>query len=499
MPVVLAAALQAAGPSTAPSPAIGLEGVTVFDPNELAAAATARAAASRGPIDADALAAAVEILYRERGFIFAEAAVRRGGYGAQVVAVDEGAVDRLVFSGLPPKVQPSLSAIFAPAIGSGPVRQAAFERVLALASDLAGIQVQAELRPNGRENDLVIRGTVRRQAGIAGVEILPARPGAAVRGFVSQEVYGSAITGDLLRLTGVVSREPKDSPSAALFGMYRAPVAANGTYIEAYAGNVTGRRTFDRTQATFRLRGETAGALIGFVAKRDLQNFLYLIAEAEYQRARSRVGGAETESNALSGRLHVTGGHDYARGGIVRWAVTTSAGVRPNRNVQPFTDGPRHFAHLRADLGIVRVVSADSNTTLRFDARSQLSGTTLPEVERFVLGHAPFLRGYAPAEVEGDSGLSGTLEISRSFEWARSRSITSLAPFLFASAGAARLNRPRPALGERRTRQIASIGAGADLHWDRWQLSGWTAIPLGAGPRTKAGSPAAYFSLTRGW
>jgi hemolysin activation/secretion protein len=183
----------------------------------------------------------------------------------------------------------------------------------------------------------------------------------------------------------------------------------------------------------------------------------------------------------------------------LRWAVTTSAGFRPDRSVQSFTDGPRRFAHIRADLGIVRVISDDSNTTLRFDARSQLSGTTLPEVERFVLGHAPFLRGYAPAEVEGDSGLSGTLEISRSFERARSQAITSIAPFLFVSGGAARLNKPRPTLGERRMRQIASIGAGADLHWDRWQVSGWTAIPLAAGPRTKAGSPAAYLSLTRGW
>ncbi|WP_169731708.1 ShlB/FhaC/HecB family hemolysin secretion/activation protein [Sphingomonas jaspsi] len=486
-------------PSTHSQPSISLEGVTVFDAGDLTAAAYSRAREARDQIDADTLAATVELLYRERGFIFAEAAALRREDGSQVVEVDEGAVARLVFDGVPSRVQPSLTAILAPALSSGPVQRPPFERALALVSDLAGIQVQAELRPNGPNNDLIISGTVRRQAGVAGVEFIPARPGTAVRGFVSQELYGTAITGDLLRLTGVISREPSDSPSAALFGTYRVPLAANGTYAEVYAGNVIGRRTFDRTQAPLRLRGETAGGLLGIVVRRDLQNFLYLIAEAEYQRARSRVAGTQTESNAMSGRIHVTGGHDFPRGGIMRWALTTSVGVRLNDKVQAFTDGPRRFAHLRGDFGIVRVISRDSNITIRFDARAQLSGTTLPEVERFALGHAPFLRGYAPAEVEGDSGVSGTLEISRSFERQSAKSITSLAPFAFFSAGAAWLDQPRPTLGERRARRIASIGAGTDLRWGPWQLSGWGAIPLAAGPRTKAGNVAAYLALTRGW
>lgn len=478
---------------------VTISGVTAYDPQSLASTAAARLRLSNRAETVEALADTIEVIYRQDGFLFAEVAVLKDPAGRKSIAVDEGVVDAVKFDGLKPDLARAVSRILAPAVREAPVRQKTFERSLALASDLAGVQLQAHLAPEGDKSILFIEGSVRKQSGVAGVEMIPTRPGYALRGFVSQEFYGLGTPGDLTRLTGLVSRENGGGMSVAAFGTYRAPVSADGTYIELYAGNVVGRRTFSDDQTTYRLRGFTAGALIGLVTRRDLQNFSYLIVEGEYQKTRSLFGLNQAESEAFSTRLHWTHGYDYVRGGILRWGLTASAGVRPDDDKPTFTDGPRSFAHLRGEFGMVRVISRDSNSTIRFDGRAQISATTLPEVERFSMGHAPFLRSYAPAEVEGDSGISGTIEFSRAFENLHSGRIESIAPFAFLSGGVAWLEKPRQVFNERRSWQIASAGIGADLRFGGWQMSSWIAFPFSDGPRTAAGDPAFYFSITRGW
>lgn len=485
---------------TLPVDAIRFVGVTVYDPAELAMEVS-RFLEGRTPADRlSAIAVAVETIYHRDGFLFAEAAVVNNEDGTAAVMVDEGRIGRLSFRGLPASAVGAIAAILDPAVSNGPVRQSSFERRLAIASDLAGIQVQAGYQADANESILTVSGTLARQSGVAGVEMLPVRPGQGVRAFVSQEFYSSFVTGDLLRATGIVSREPGNSFSGAVFTAYRAPVSSNGTYVEFYGGNVVGRRTFERNDVTNRLNGITAGGLIGLLTRRSIDDFAYIVLETEYQRARSRNGNVLAQSEAVTARLHWTGGHDYARGGILRWGLTMSAGFRPSDTIAPFTDGPPKFAHLRGDFGTVRVISSDSNTTVRFDLRSQLSLTTLPEVERFAVGHAPFLRGYAPAEVEGDSGVSATLELARSYEfWLRGKHFASTMPFAFLSVAGAWLDRPRAALGEQSARSIASVGIGNEFRFDAWKLSGWAALPLASGTRTRAGDTGVYLSLTRGW
>lgn len=481
------------------TPAISVSGIASYDAADLVEAAAQRLASLGVPVTLTALAETIEVIYREDGYLLAEVAVLQDSSGRQFIAVHEGTIDAILFDGFNPDLARSLARILDPVTRERPVRQDTFERSLALASDLAGVRVQGHVVPDGDRTVLSVDGTVRRQSGIAGIELIPSRPGHAVRGFVSQELYSLGVPGDLLRVTGLVSGEQRDSLSAAAFGMYRAPVSATGTYVEFYGGNVLGRRTFNDNQDTFRLRGFTAGGLIGFTTHRDLQRFSYIIAEAEYQRTKSRIGRTQAESEALSARLHWTHGYDYVRGGILRWGLTASTGVRPDSDLPSFTDGPRHFAHLRAEFGMVRIVSEDSNSTIRIDGRAQITGTTLPEVERFAMGHSPFLRGYAPAEIDGDSGISATIEFSRTFETISAGRFEAISPFVFLSGGATAIERPRAVFGERKSREAASVGVGADIHFGAWQLSGWVAMPLIDGPRTPAGDPAAFLSLARGW
>lgn len=123
---------------------VTITGVAAYDPQSLASAAAARLKLSNRAETVEALADSIEVIYRQDGFLFAEVAVLNDTAGRKSIAVDEGAIDAVKFDGLQPDIAIAASRIRAPAVREAPVRQKTFERSLALASDLAGVKVQAK-------------------------------------------------------------------------------------------------------------------------------------------------------------------------------------------------------------------------------------------------------------------------------------------------------------------------------------------------------------------
>lgn len=475
-------------------------GVSAYDPGDLIGFVTQRIFARGAKFTAENVSDAIELMYREDGFPLAEVtAVRPTAAEPIVFHVVEGRVAEITITGLDPKTADRVRAYVAPVLKSDPLRQSVLERSLALSSDLSGVALASQIdHPDGLAGArLSITGSQRRGSGAAGMEIVPLRPGSAVRAFAVQEFYSLASGGDLVRILGQATLDRGKDWSASGLVYYRTPVGGNGTYIEVLGGNTVARRELGTVSQDSRLTGWNAVLVAGHPIQRSLTDFTYLLGEYEYISARSRFLGAKLASSAHALRFRALKGRDMADSGQIRSAFTVSFGQRPATRPGQFDDGAKTFAHIRSEIGLSVPLDQYQKTALRVEFRGQWAGARLPGVERIALGHAPFLRGYAPAEVVGDRGWGATAQLGRKVT-SLSSSGVEVIPFAFGSVGQARILKPR--VGERPASTIASVGAGSDFHLQgNLRLSGWMALPLRTGPQSRSGNPAFHVSATVGW
>lgn len=478
---------------------IVIVGVEAYNAEPLLRFGLAHAAQTDGEPSANAVAAAIEQIYREDGYPLVQVGVSFSQDGAAVFTVDEGLLTAISISGLRPQSEKAVRRHVEGLVGDQPIRQKNLERSLALASDLSGIRIANQVVPDplGKGSILAIAGGESRSSGGAGVEVVPLRPGSAVRAFIVEEIYGVATGGDMLRLLGQATLDRGDDWSASGLAYYRTPVGSNGTYVEAVGGNTAARRDFAGVTGDSVFNGWNAALVVGHPVQRSLTHFTYLLAEYEFIDARSRFLAQRLQSTTHSIRLRALTGADLADHSMYRISLTLSAGRRPDTRVGALPDGAEGFVHVRAEAGVSLPLDKDQQTNLRVETRGQFASVRLPEVERIALGHAPFLRGYAPAEVIGDRGAAATIEVMHSVP-TRSKLVTEFAPFAFAATGYIDVLEPRG--GENSGRTVAAVGAGSNfMIRGGLRLSGWMAVPLLDGPQSRAGNPAFHLSLTVGW
>jgi hemolysin activation/secretion protein len=475
-----------------------ISGVTAYDPAQLLQFAMAHARAGDGLASAERIAAAIELIYREDGFALADVTLSYSEDGNPVFQVAEGRLQDVAITGLRPGTAARVQAYTAGLISRVPLRQSDLERALMLSSDLAGVAIGSLVSPaaGGGGAILSITGTERRAAGAAGFEIVPIRPGSALRGFVVQEAYGVATGGDLLRLMGQATLDRGNDWSASGFANYRTPIGASGAYVEVMGGNTAARREFASISQDSRLIGWNAALVVGYPVQRSLTHFTYVLAEYEYVDATSRFLGQKLESSAHAIRIRALTGIDPANGSQFRMAFTASGGRRPETVAGQAPDGAETFAHLRSEIGWTVPLDSNKPSSLRLEFRGQWASARLPEVERISMGHAPFLRGYAPAELIGDRGVGATVEFSHGIEGGGV--LRQAIPFVFAAAGRTEILDARPT--EVPSTTAVSVGIGSNFHLrGRLNVAGWVALPLRDGPQSRSGSPAVYASMTVGW
>lgn len=481
-----------------PGTRVQVSGVSVYRPEELLAFAIGHDMATNGTPSLAGTVDAIEQIYREDGYLLTEARAEAEPTQQQVsVTVHEGHVVRIDVQGLSSPVSSRISACFEGLVGQVPLHARDFERALMLASDLAGIELRSEFAFEGPDDGAVLRlfGSQRSQAGAATVDNVPLPGTDAVRGYVVQEAYSLATPGDLLRILAVGTRETNDSYSLAGTLFYRRPVGANGWYVEGFAGNAFSRRNYTDVAGSSDQTGVDAALATGRALQRDLHGYTYLIGEYEYQESESRLAIGRMPSTSHAARLYLVSSRMASDGGQAMGSIVISVGGRPDRDSSQPMDGERRFAHLRGSVGLIEPLAG--RWFLRLEATGQWTGDDLPSVEKFAVGHWPYLRGFAPAEGLGDRGLSGTVEMSHVVDVMKGH-VRSIAPYAFLDFG--RVDDSRSVPGESSGHTFASAGIGATASLDRrLSLTGWLAIPLRDGVLTAAGDVALSFSLTKGW
>lgn len=478
---------------------VRITGVTVFPPEQLLADATARIEQSGVPITPKALSEAVALIYRERGYPLADADDRPDADSGTVeIKVWEGGLSELVVTGGSASAEARIRAYQQPLMLERPVTQRTLERGLMLATDLSGLMVRSTIDYDNPEGRLAVVVQERRQSGVVGIETFPLRPDYALRLFGVEEIYGLRTGGDMLRLFGSATRDGNDDDwSAAGTVYYRTPVGGRGAYAEVFGGNAVARREFGGFSSDLKFEGVNAAAVLGYPVHRDIHGYDYILGEVEHGRAESRLGASESASEATALRLYWLRGRNFDHGGLVRFGLIGSVGVRPKAPADVAPDGDREFTHARGEFSLVTPISTENTATLRLEARAQWANVSVPHVEHFLAGHAPFLRGFAPGELAGDRGVSATLELARNFEVNRP-SLWAVTPFAFISA--ASLENLSSSQDFKGDYIVGSAGLGTDLRLrNDVFVRAWAAWPLADGPRSDAGEPAVYLTLSKGW
>lgn len=471
----------------------GVEGVTVFDPTELLHFATAlHRTGEDKALTVQSVARAMAQMYREDGYPLAEVTWRSdAATGSVVWVVNEGHIEQVTLSGLDETTTARTLRYLTPLTRLRPLKQVDLERALALADDLAGTSLHSRVVPDsaGDGSILQVFGEAVPRRGAVVMDIVPMRPGYAQRLHGYEERYGWLQAGDLTRVYATVTRDPGRA-SSLLGGLhYRAPVGEGGDYVELLAGNARAQRSLSNTLDRSELRGRNASVAWGVPFERDLHSYGYVIAALDHADATTRLDDRRPRSQATAARLYLVQGQTAQDERLLQYALTLSAGRRPDAAM---SDGDADFQHLRAGVGWAGPWRAgDSVLTYRFEAAAQWTKNRLPRVEKFVLGHYPYLRGYAPGEVDGDRGAGFTLELTRQGDVRDG--LSSLKPFVFLAGGrvASVSTSTSPSWS------LASVGVGLRATLGgRLGVEAWGATPLRDGPQSRRGQTAFFVSLS---
>ena len=476
-----------------------ISGSTVYQPAQLLQFALALAGGTDEPLTVAQMTRLIEQVYREDGFALAEASASVDASRSTVRwRVIEGHVAQVRVTGADDptrlRIERYLSAVVQPA----PLRQSVLERAVALSDDLASVNVTTSLVPLPGDGHL-LDAVVTQNAPFTSVSLdwVPMRPGYSTRLALQHERYGLIAAGDLIRLQAMGTRDRSDGHSWLGRIHYRTPRGDDGDYLELIAGNGRSDRDPGGLAQRSELRGTNATLAWGYPVQRDLHGFGYVIGALDHARARMKIGAATPRSEATAARLYLVNGDTASDGHLQQYTIELSTGARPATPAGQADDGRSRFVHARAGLGTsANWTLGRSLMSYRFEALGQWTSNSLPSVEKFGLGHYPFLRGYAPAEVVGDRGGAFTFELAH--HGSHDGGTNRISPFAFVAAGRASTVGTASVAAIGRT--LASTGIGLRGNpVDRLSTELWCAWPLRAGPLSKKHDPAFYLQLGTQW
>jgi hemolysin activation/secretion protein len=477
-----------------------LQGAGAYNAEEILSFAAQLELQRTGAVTAAGIARTIETIYREDGYFLAEARVSRDG---RTIIVDEGEIGSVSIEGVDQRTFNLINGYFRPVVGKQGVTLAQFERAVMLTEDVQSVAASAEIYyPDGQETAHV-RVVAEQQDTSSGYVTLdnPAREfGDAATLTFGQEFVSLFTPGDLFRfeLSGTAAFDGDEND---LYGsvIYRAPLGFSGTYGEVYLGNAVGDRDATGTLRQTDLDGDTAILAIGHPVIRDVDTYGYALLEARRSSSDSDVDGVSTDFESTVNVIAASWiyGRALQNGGAFEYATNFAVGSRTSDAVG-FSDGDKDFWHLRVGFGYQQPVSwFGENSSFRAELWGQYTNDRLPSIEQFYLGGIDDERGYAFAEVQGDSGFSAVLQAGRDF-FPQSKVVRRFRPFGFVDVGYVDNN--EPSVGEIDGEFLSSVGVGLDLEFEnRFFAQAYVAVPMTSGPETDSGDPAFYLALSKSW
>jgi hemolysin activation/secretion protein len=473
--LLTAAACLAGGPVQAAEPAappeacvqgcfvltgLTVDGVTAYPPAALAPLYDQALAREIGMDELVRIAQRITDHYRRDGYFLSRAVVANGpdAAGHARIVVYEGYVAGADFRG---DRAPAVERLLSDLAGRRPLKLQDLDHRLSLASDLPGVRVRAELEPvldDPAQHRLAVDTRARKLGGV----FYSDNRGSEAMG--PWQVYGalrlnSALAdGDQISL-GVLTtpqdtREFSQADLAYSLPLTRGARLTAGAYAsrssDAALDNVFGSES----------RGINFGVALPLERRRDRSLWISAGFDARRIEPTWNGGGVADELRVL--RVGAYGNGKW-RGGLSTGALQVSRGLdawgatkRPSRANSRF-DADGQFWKLNARASHYRDLVRWAGVYAAVDG--QWTREPLLASEEFAAGGLPYGRAYNYAEIVGDRGLAGLIELRAGWN-PKVRGLTFIQGYAFLD-GAKTWN--VDAAPGRRSADLASAGVGLRL------------------------------------
>lgn len=361
---------------------------------------------SLNPFDLQKLTAAITQHYRNNGYPVANTVVPAQKVDSGVVQIEviEGKFDRVLFNGNMLYNDQMLQKWAAPLIDQT-VELAKVEERLLTFNDLPGLQVRGILVPGAEY------GTTTMQTEVAEEKITGQ---ATLNNYGRQEVGQHRVettvnlnnlteTGDQFTVRGSVS----EGGLMQMGGLsYTMPVGIGGdrlgvsyTYVDYALGGKMSR---------LNIRGRSELASVNYIhpiIRSAKQNLFSTFAYRSFSSVQSPASMLPPRDYSVP-EIGLSGNKMYDNGD------TLTGGLRMSSNFQSSEHATVKGAQaFKIDGELMRSFQLDPKWILQLSGAMQWATDSLPDAEKFSVGGPQNLRGYAPADIRGDSGAMASAEL----------------------------------------------------------------------------------------
>ena len=382
--------------------------------------------------------------YRNNGYILSRAIlppqhVKNGIVRIQII---EGTIGKVTISGHPRGTRCLITAYANHIKASGPLKIQEMEKYLLIANETPGTEVKAVLSPSKTEQgaaDLNLETEMSR-----------------VNGYVSYDNYGTQYIGPQ-QMTANASVNSMIASGDALQATYvKTPRGAELTYydvnynlpIRDYGTRLIFGGTITQTHPLFTL---TSSDIDG-ISENYYVNLQYpmIRSRSEYFTIQGSFNFLDSDVTTLGERLYIDHvrtigvaaiyqkadqrrGVNYINAGVYQGLPIL--GYSYNTSQTALTSRPGGAAkYTKVTIFVSRLQAVRGPMSFYGAINSQYGFQPLLAGEQFAYGGSQIGRGYDPAELLGDRGLSGTLEVRFDFPIEKFY-IKTLQPYVFYDAG----------------------------------------------------------------
>jgi hemolysin activation/secretion protein len=397
-----------------------IDGVTAFDVSTLAPLYQDLLARKIDSQDIERILQRITATYRDGGYFLSRAVALPQALDTGVlrITVIEGYVARVALQNARFGDEPRLRSYVDGIVDRRPLRLDAIERAILLINDLPGVHVVPSLRPLDESSgayELVLRIEYHDLAGFASLDN---------RGPDSLGPWEAQVSGSISSLL-----MPFDRLQLSLFTIPDRPreLISPGVSYELPIGSAGTRLALSATRTDVKPEGNLASLTLDGTAIRYLAQLSHHLIRGREESlwlkgAFDVLDSKENQQGALlfDDRLRVLrGGIAYARtdalGGANDVSLEVSQGLSA-LGASRAGDTPLSRGNGRADFtklagNVTRVQTLGGDWALQLAAIGQKAVEPLLISEQLALGGTGIGRGYDPAEITGDDGAAGAVEL----------------------------------------------------------------------------------------
>lgn len=371
------------------------------------------------------LAAAITARYTAAGYVLSQAIVPPqiiGEDGIVRLRMVEGYVHQVLIRGEVEGPERLLRAYGDKIRSERPLRLQTLERYLLLASDLPGVSASGTLAPSATEPgaaDLIFEVRHKSVDAVASLDNRGSRyvgPWQATAGLNLNSVFGLYEQfGLLLATTPFQAEELK-------YGrlVHEHPLNGEGTKISADAGYIASHPGYSLKEAAVRSHSKVAGLGISHPLLRSRAENLTVRGRAEARNAETLVNVDDPVSKDAVRAVRLGGSYDWVDSWTSEPAVSLIAvefsqgldvlGARPT-GAPGLSVANGHSDFFKATVEMTRSQRLHDRFSVMVALSGQWAAAPLLSAEQMALGGGQYGRGYDPAEITGDHGIAGKVEL----------------------------------------------------------------------------------------